>query len=209
MDGQAKMKLDSLAAIAAEIERCSACPLFRSATRAVPGEGAPTARLMLIGEAPGFQEDRQARPFVGPAGKLLDELLAGIGLRREEVFITNVVKHRPPDNRDPLPEEVAACRPFLERQLALIRPQVIGLLGRFAMELFLPGARISQAHGKPRRVGDVVVVPLVHPAAALHRGDWRPHLVADFQALRQVLDNAASVAPARPKPPDAEQLRLF
>jgi DNA polymerase len=195
--------------VAAEVSRCTACRLHQSATRGVPGEGPDNARIMFVGEAPGYHEDRQARPFVGPAGKLLEELLAGIGLRREDVFITNVVKHRPPSNRDPLPEEIAACRPFLERQIGLIGPEIVGLLGRFAMEQFMPGARIGQAHGKPRRLGDRVLVPLVHPAAALHRGDWRPLLESDFLALRRVLDDADAAAAETPKPPDAEQLTLF
>ncbi len=199
----------ALAAIAAEIAACRGCSLYRSATRPVPGEGPATAELMLIGEAPGFQEDRLARPFVGPAGKLLEELLLGIGLRREEVFITNVIKHRPPENRDPLPEEIVACRPFLDRQLALIKPRVIGLLGRFAMEQFLPGLRIGQAHGKPFRTGDRVLVPLVHPAAALHRGDWRPHLDSDFRALRRALDDVESEGDKPPEAPQARQLSLF
>ena len=198
-----------LAVVAAEVSRCTACRLHQSATRGVPGEGPENARIMFVGEAPGYHEDRQARPFVGPAGKLLEELLAGIGLRREDVFITNVVKHRPPSNRDPLPEEIAACRPFLERQIGLIGPEIVGLLGRFAMEQFMPGARIGQAHGKPRRLGDRVFVPLVHPAAALHRGDWRPLLESDFLALRRVLDDADAAAAETPKPPDAEQLTLF
>ncbi len=199
----------SLAGIASEVAACRACVLYRSATRAVPGEGPVTAQLMLIGEAPGFHEDRLARPFVGAAGKLLEELLLGIGLRRDEVFITNVIKHRPPENRDPLPEEIAACRPFLDRQLALVNPRVIGLLGRFAMEQFLPGLRIGQAHGRLHRLGDRILVPLIHPAAALHRGDWRPHLQTDFQALRRALDAAEPGVEVPPKPPETRQLSLF
>jgi DNA polymerase len=163
---------------------------------------------MFIGEAPGHHEDRQGRPFVGAAGKLLDELLSGIGLRREDVFITNVVKHRPPGNRDPEQEEIDACRGFLERQIELVNPQVIATLGRFAMERFYPGAKISQVHGRPRRLGDRVFVPLVHPAAALHRGDWRPKLKEDFEALARILEEAASPADDAPDP-EAEQLSLF
>jgi DNA polymerase len=165
---------------------------------------------MFIGEAPGHHEDRQGRPFVGAAGKLLDDLLARIDLGRDDVFITNVVKHRPPGNRDPEAEEIEACRPFLERQIELVNPTIIATLGRFAMERYLPGAKISQVHGQPRRLGDRLFVPLIHPAAALHRGDWRPKLEEDFDALRQLLDDqAAQVPDAESEDVKGEQLSMF
>jgi DNA polymerase len=205
-----------LAEVAAETAACQRCRLYQSATKPVPGEGPPGARILFVGEAPGFQEDRQGRPFVGPAGQLLEELLAGIGLSRSDVFITNMVKHRPPGNRDPQADEIEACKPYLDRQIELVDPRVVATLGRFAMERFLPGAKISKVHGQPRRLGERVFVPILHPAAALHRGDWRPLLEADFRALRRVLDelDEAGAGPAAVDEPDAgsesgAQLSLF
>jgi DNA polymerase len=177
----------------------------------VPGDGPPDAAILFIGEAPGYHEDRQGRPFVGPAGQLLNEMLSGIGLRREQVFVTNLVKHRPPGNRDPEPEEIAACRGFLDRQIELVNPRVIVTLGRFAMEKFMPGVRISQVHGQARQIQGRTFVPAIHPAAALHNGSWRPLLEQDFQALGRLLAAADSdpvaAAPLPPEPP--EQLSLF
>jgi len=202
-----------LEAVADETRACERCRLYASASQAVPGDGPPGAPLMFIGEAPGFHEDKQGRPFVGPAGRLLDELLAGIGLRRADVFVTNMVKHRPPGNRDPQGDEIEACRAFLDRQIEAVDPRVVVTLGRFAMERFMPGAKISQVHGKPRQLGGRTFVPILHPAAALHRADWRPMLEADFQALKRVLDEGgAAGAPAAGEPdapPPGEQLSLF
>ncbi len=137
----------ALDAIGAEVAACTRCPLHRTRTRAVPGEGTAATEVMFVGEGPGFNEDRQGRPFVGQAGALLDELLGSVGWSREEVFITNVVKCRPPENRDPEPEEIAACAPFLTRQLAALDPALVVTLGRFSMARFNPGARIGQVHG--------------------------------------------------------------
>ncbi len=169
--------------LARQIRGCTRCPLARSRTRAVPGEGPVPARVVFIGEAPGFYEDRSGRPFVGAAGRLLNQLLERAGLRRDQVFITNLVKCRPPGNRDPRPEEVEACRPYLEAQLALLQPQVIVTLGRFAMAHFLPQARISRVHGRVFRVEPYWVVPMYHPAAALYREPLRPVLERDFEQL--------------------------
>jgi DNA polymerase len=190
----------ALAEVAAETQDCTLCPLHKSASRAVPGEGPPDAAIMFIGEAPGHQEDRQGRPFVGPAGQLLNELLGRIGLRREDVFIANMVKHRPPGNRDPEPDEIAACKPYLDRQIELVNPRVIVTLGRFAMERFMPGAKISQVHGQPRQIGGRTYVPVLHPAAALHNTSWRPLLEGDFEALGRLLAEAGPRAdPAEPR----------
>ena len=178
-----------LAAVAAETQSCQLCRLCKSATRAVPGEGPADARIMFIGEAPGYHEDRQGRPFVGPAGQLLEELLATIGLARKDVYIGNVVKHRPPGNRDPLPDEIEACKPYLERQIAAINPAIIVALGRFAMAQFMPGATISQVHGRARRVNGRLFMPIIHPAAALRRPDWRKMLEEDFQSLGRAMAN--------------------
>jgi DNA polymerase len=163
----------ALEAIAAEVRACTNCRLHETRTRAVPGEGDPETEVVFVGEGPGFNEDREGRPFIGRAGDLLVKLLASIGWRREDVFITNVVKCRPPDNRDPLPDEIAACAPYLRRQLEVLDPAVVVTLGRFSMATFMPGARISQAHGMVRPVdpatgaGSALVFAMYHPAAAL------------------------------------------
>lgn len=173
--------------VAAEVRVCPLTDLARTRTHAVPGEGPANARVMLIGEAPGWHEDQQGRPFVGNAGKFLNELLAAAGLEREEVFITNVVKCRPPGNRDPLPDEIAACSGYLERQIEAIDPDVIVTLGRFSMARWFPGERISRIHGQPKKVGRRLIVPMYHPAAALHNGALRPEIEADFQKLPRLL----------------------
>jgi uracil-DNA glycosylase family 4 len=148
---------------------CTKCALQHSRKNAVPGEGPANAEIMFIGEGPGFYENEQGRPFVGQAGKFLDELLTGIGMKREQVFIGNVVKCRPPGNRDPLPEELAACSDYLERQIQAINPRVIVTLGRFSMARFLPNARISDVHGQSYQLKGRTIVPMYHPAAALHQ----------------------------------------
>lgn len=181
------LTMDRLATIAHEITHCRACVLCEAATNPVPGEGPANARVMLIGEAPGEQEDRLGRPFVGRSGKLLDTLLELAGLAREQVFIANVVKHRPPANRDPLPAEIAACRHFLVRQIALIQPAVIVTLGRHAAGRWLPGIKITQAHGVVHHVGQRVVIPMLHPATALYQPSNLPLLQADFRHLGHVL----------------------
>jgi uracil-DNA glycosylase family 4 len=158
---------DSLEQVAREVSGCTRCPLSQSRTNAVPGEGAPRAEIMFIGEGPGFHEDQSGRPFVGAAGNFLTELLTKIGLDRESVYITNVVKCRPPGNRDPEPQEMQACSDYLERQIELIDPKVIVTLGRFSMARWFPSARISRIHGQARQMGRRLIVPFYHPAAAL------------------------------------------
>lgn len=170
-----------------QIAVCTRCELHRTATNPVPGEGNPQARILLIGEAPGFHEDAQGKPFVGTSGKFLTELLQSAGLSREDVFITNVVKHRPPGNRDPLPDEIYACSHFLKQQVELINPDVIVTLGRFSMASYFPGERISRIHGKAKEVDGRLIVPMYHPAAALHNGALRPEIEADFQKLPRML----------------------
>ncbi len=201
---------DALQTIADEIRRCTACPLHRSARQAVPGEGSAESGIFFLGEAPGYNEDVQGRPFVGAAGQLLDELLAGIGLDRSKVFITNVVRHRPPENRDPLPEEVAACDVWLRRHLEALRPRVVVTLGRHAMYKFFPTESISRVHGRPRAHDGLTIFPIYHPAAALHQPALRSALVADFAALALLL----ATAPPAPKPAaqelrPADQMTLF
>lgn len=194
--------------LAKQIAVCTDCELSRTRTHAVPGEGSPQAPIVFIGEGPGYWEDQQARPFVGPAGKFLDELLASIGRRRQDVFIANVLKCRPPNNRDPLPGEIAACKKWLDRQTETIAPKVIVTLGRFSMNRYFPGESISRIHGQPRRVGDVTVVPMYHPAAALHQGSLRKVIQEDFLKLPAILDEALQVE-AKPSEPEPEQMRLL
>lgn len=208
--------VDILQLITHEVQTCTRCALHTGRTRAVPGEGPPTAEVMLIGEGPGYHEDRQGRPFVGPSGQLLDDLLALAGLQRADVFIGNVIKCRPPKNRDPLPDEVATCtQAYLFRQIEALNPKVIVTLGRFSMNLFLPGEKISRIHGQPRIVEGRLIVPMLHPAAALHQPQNRPLLEADFRRLPELLATVEREAPA-PAPatppndePPLEQLSLF
>ena len=183
----------ALEAIAAEVRACTNCRLHQTRTRAVPGEGDPETEVIFVGEGPGFNEDKQGRPFVGRAGDLLVKLLATIGWRREDVYITNVVKCRPPDNRDPFPDEIAACAPFLRRQLEVLDPAVVVTLGRFAMGTFMPGARISQAHGTVRPVdpatgaSSATVFAMYHPAAALRTPAIERESYADIAGVPMAL----------------------
>ena len=186
-----------LASVARDASTCTACGLSETRTQAVPGEGSPTAALVFVGEAPGAREDLAGRPFVGASGRLLDDLLASIGLRREEVFILNTVKCRPPENRNPRRSEIAACAPLLSRQLAALQPQVIATLGRHALAVFAPNAKIAEMHGRPYAQTEsdqhqgAVLFPLYHPAAALHNGSLRPTLERDMAALRAYLNASA------------------
>jgi uracil-DNA glycosylase family 4 len=192
-----------------EIRACEKCILSQGRGNAVPGEGPEDADMMLIGEGPGFHEDRLGRPFVGAAGKFLEELLGSIGLTREDVYITNVVKCRPPGNRDPQQEEIEACRPYLDRQIELIRPRVVVTLGRFSMQRYFPGASISRIHGQAKRVGNVIYYPMFHPAAALHQPRWRPLVEEDTLKIPVLLAGLEDVEEAQPEPPQAHQLSLF
>jgi uracil-DNA glycosylase family 4 len=200
--------VSELEAVAAEVASCTRCLLHRGRTKAVPGEGPPDAEILFIGEAPGFHEDQQGRPFVGSAGQFLDELLESIGLKREDVFITNVIKCRPPGNRDPLPEEMEACKPFLDRQVELLQPKVIVTLGRFSMARAFPKARISRIHGQPRKIGGIIYYPMYHPAAALHQPSLRRTVEEDMHRIPELIQQAAQIAET-PITPEAEQLRLF
>lgn len=174
--------------IATEVSSCTMCELHHSRKMAVPGEGPENSEILFIGEGPGFHENEQGRPFVGAAGKFLEELLTKIGLSREEVFITNVVKCRPPGNRDPRPEEVKICtKTYLDRQIQAINPKVIVTLGRFSMNLLIPNAKISNVHGQPVQIKGRLVVPMYHPAAALHQGSLRPVIENDFSQLPRLI----------------------
>ena len=197
-----------LSAIHEQVRDCTACALSTTRTNAVPGEGSADARVMFVGEGPGFNEDRQGRPFVGAAGQFLNELLASIGLRREDVFITNMVKCRPPNNRDPFPGEVAACSGYLDAQIETIAPDVIIPLGRHALGRWFPNETISKLRAKPRRFGSQVVLPLYHPAAALHNGNLRSVIMDDFKRVRALLDEADQTPAAHEAEP-SEQVPLI
>jgi uracil-DNA glycosylase family 4 len=205
---------DILRQVAQEVSACQKCVLYHSRKKAVPGEGPVDADIMFIGEGPGFHENEQGRPFVGAAGRFLEELLAKIGMQRSEVFITNVVKCRPPGNRDPMTEELEACDDYLERQINAINPKVIVTLGRFSMARFLPNAKISAVHGQSMQVRGRLIVPMYHPAAALHQGSLRPVIERDFAQLPELIAGA-SAAPdyssqaAPGDKGDPEQLSFF
>lgn len=179
--------VQELNTIAQEVRVCQNCTLHKTRKLSVPGEGPANADIVFIGEGPGHNENEQGRPFVGAAGKFLEELLGKAGLRRNEVFICNVVKCRPPNNRDPEPAEIMACGKYLDRQIAAINPKVIVTLGRFSMARYFPNARISQIHGHASRVDGRLVVAMYHPAAALHQPLLRPDLEKDFAGLANLL----------------------
>jgi DNA polymerase len=186
----------ALAELNTSVHACRACPLGDQRTRAVPGEGPVDAEILFIGEAPGYYEDQQGRPFVGAAGQFLESLLASIGLKRSDVFIANVIKCRPPQNRDPLPDEIGACSNWLSTQTEIIKPKVIVTLGRYSLARFLPGQPIGKVHGQGRRTGDVWVVPMYHPAAALHQGSLRRTIEEDFKRIPSFLEKACEDARA-------------
>ena len=206
---------DALEAIATEIRTCTRCRLAQGRTQAVPGEGHPESEVVFVGEGPGFNEDQQGRPFVGAAGGLLTDLLASIGWRRDEVFITNVVKCRPPGNRDPEADEIAACAPYLRRQLEVLDPALVVTLGRFSLGSFMPGARITAAHGTVRHVDpdtgarDADAVALYHPAAAFRQAGLRETLFEDTSRLPDALlesreRRAAAVSQPQPAADEPE-----
>ena len=210
--------------VAQQTAVCTRCDLHYSRNQSVPGTGNPRAEIMFIGEGPGFHENVQGLPFVGAAGQFLDELLADAGLKRKDVFITNVVKCRPPGNRDPQAEELDACKPYLERQIAAINPDVIVTLGRFSMGHFINNGKISGIHGKPFWSGGRMIVPMYHPAAALHQPSLREVVKQDFAKLPEMIARAQETRRSNPDlivlnnpleedtgPEDnnAEQLSLF
>jgi len=198
--------VSALSELYKEIASCEDCELSRNRSRVVPGEGSEDADLLFIGEAPGWYEDQQGRPFVGPAGHFLDELLHSIGLRRQDVYIANVIKCRPPSNRDPLPLEVKACRRWLDRQIELISPKVIVTLGRYSLAQFFPGDAIGKAHGKARTKDGIIYFAMYHPAAALHQQSLRQVIVEDMLKIPPLLAQAGEVVVEEQKP---EQLSMF
>ena len=179
--------------IAYLVAKCQKCPLYKTAHNPVPGDGSPEAKIVFIGEAPGQQEDEQGLPFVGNSGKLLDKLLNTIQVNRSDVFICNILKHRPPGNRDPLPEEIKVCVPYLKAQLVIIKPKVIITLGRFSMNYFFPDESISRNHGQIRKLSwqgiDLIIIPVYHPSAGLRNGSMLSALQSDFIKIGEILKN--------------------
>jgi uracil-DNA glycosylase family 4 len=198
--------MSALARLYEEIIACRDCELTNYRTKVVPGEGAEDADLLFIGEAPGWHEDQQGRPFVGPAGQFLEQLLASIGLRREEVYIANVIKCRPPQNRDPLPAEIQSCRKWLDRQIEIIQPQMIITLGRYSLARYFPNESIGKIHGKPRKSGGVIYYPMYHPAAALHQGSLRRTIETDMLRIPQILAQGEELPQDEV---ESQQLSLF
>jgi DNA polymerase len=198
--------MSALSELSQEIALCQQCEIAKYRNKVVPGEGAEDARIMFIGEAPGWHEDQLGRPFVGPAGKFLDELLASIGLRREQVYIANVIKCRPTANRDPLPTEIQNCRHWLERQIEIIHPKMIVTLGRYSMAMFFPGKSISKIHGTTQKQGDTIYYAMYHPAAALHQASLRQAIEEDMLKIPSLLAKAETIKEEEKQP---EQLTMF
>ena len=198
--------MSTLSKLYEEITLCQLCEIARYRTKTVPGEGAEDAEIMFIGEAPGWHEDQQGRPFVGPAGQYLDQLLALIGLKRQQVYIANVIKCRPMENRDPLPSEILNCRKWLERQIEVIQPKMIVTLGRYSMAMFFPGKSISKIHGTAQKRDNVVYYAMYHPAAALHQQSLRQAIEADMLKIPALLAEVKNITEAEPQP---QQLSMF
>ena len=200
--------MTALTSLYQQIAVCPDCDLCHTRTHAVPGEGPEDAEILFVGEAPGFYEDQQARPFVGAAGRFLEELLASIGLRRDQVYIANVIKCRPPENRDPLPKEIDACRKWLTRQIELIQPKVIVTLGRYSLAWFFPSESIGRIHGQARCRDGISFLPMYHPAAALLAANMRRTIEEDFRKLPAILEEARNKG-SHEEAPDPQQMRLF
>ena len=201
--------MSGLSELNKEIAVCRKCEIAKYRTKVVPGEGAENAEILFIGEAPGYHEDQLGRPFVGPAGQLLDKMLTSINLKRHQVYIANVIKCRPPNNREPLPIEIENCRHWLEQQIELIHPRMIVTLGRYSMAKFFPGRTISKIHGTGQKQDGVVYFAMYHPAAALHQQSLRQTIEADMLKIPQYLEVVKKAVEVEPKPPDAQQLTMF
>ena len=198
--------MSALSELYEEIALCQLCEIARYRTKTVPGEGAEDAEIMFVGEAPGWHEDQQGRPFVGPAGQYLEQLLVSIGLKREQVHIANVIKCRPSANRDPLPSEIHNCRRWLEQQIEIIRPKMIVTLGRYSMAMFFPGKSISKIHGTAQKRDNVIYYAMYHPAAALHQQSLRQAIEEDMLKIPSLLAQAESITEAKQQP---QQLSMF
>jgi len=201
-----KGEMSSLSELNEEIALCQQCEIAKFRTHVVPGEGAEDADIMFIGEAPGWHEDQQGRPFVGPAGQFLDQLLASINLRRQQVYIANVIKCRPVGNRDPLPVEIHNCRKWLDKQIEIISPRMIVTLGRYSMAMFFPGKSISKIHGTAQKQDNIIYYAMYHPAAALHQQSLRQAIETDMLKIPSLLVEEKDVTEAKPGP---QQLKMF
>ena len=198
--------MSALSELNEEIAHCLQCEIAKYRTKTVPGEGPEDAEIMFVGEAPGWHEDQQGRPFVGPAGLYLEQLLASIGLKREQVYIANVIKCRPTGNRDPLPIEIRNCQDWLERQIEIIHPKMIVTLGRYSMAKFFPGKSISKIHGTAQKRDNIIYYAMYHPAAALHQQSLRQAIETDMLKILTILAEAKTVPEAKPEP---QQLSMF
>jgi uracil-DNA glycosylase family 4 len=198
--------MSALTELCQQIALCHKCDIARLRTNVVPGEGAENAEIMFIGEAPGWHEDQQGRPFVGQAGQFLDQLLLSINLKRPQVYIANVIKCRPPENRDPLPTEIQNCAPWLESQISIIKPKMIVTLGRYSMAKYFPGKSISKIHGTAVKRDGMIYFAMYHPAAALHQGSLRQDIEADMQKIPKLLADMNRVEEEKPQP---QQLNMF
>ena len=198
--------MSSLTELYEQIALCQKCDIAKSRTTVVPGEGAEDADIMFIGEAPGWHEDQQGRPFVGPAGQFLDRLLASIDLNREQVYIANVIKCRPTGNRDPLPSEITNCQPWLDSQIEIIKPRMIVTLGRYSMARYFPGKTISKIHGTALKQDDIIYFAMYHPAAALHQGNLKQTIEADMSKIPALLAETDTVKETTSQP---QQMNMF
>jgi DNA polymerase len=201
--------MSALTELYQQIALCHKCDIAKLRTKVVPGEGAENADIIFIGEAPGWHEDQQGRPFVGQAGQFLDRLLASINLNRQQVYIANVIKCRPPDNRDPLPTEIQNCRQWLDSQIEIIKPKMIVTLGRYSMAMYFPGKSISKIHGTAVKRDNVIYYAMYHPAAALHQQSLRQAIEADMLKIPRLLAEARNVQEARPSASGGQQLNMF
>jgi DNA polymerase len=198
--------MSSLSELYQQIAQCRQCEIAKFRTKVVPGEGAEDADIMFIGEAPGYHEDQLGRPFVGQAGQFLDKLLESINLKREQVYIANVIKCRPQSNRDPLPTEINNCRQWLDKQIEFIVPRIIVTLGRYSMARYFPGKTISKIHGIAQKKDGIVYFPMYHPAAALHQQSLRQTIEADMKKIPGLLAEATKIEEVEPQP---QQLNMF
>jgi len=201
--------MSSLNELYQQIAQCFKCEIAKSRCKVVPGEGAENADIIFIGEAPGLHEDQQGRPFVGQAGQFLDRLLASINLQRQQVYIANVIKCRPPDNRDPLPTEIQNCHQWLDSQIEIIKPKMIVTLGRYSMARYFPGKSISKIHGTAVKHDNVIYYAMYHPAAALHQQSLRQAIEADMLKIPKLLAEARNVQEVKPSASGGQQLNRF
>jgi uracil-DNA glycosylase family 4 len=203
------LEMSALTELYQQIGQCFRCEIAKARCNVVPGEGAENAGIMFIGEAPGWHEDQQGRPFVGPAGQFLDRLLASIGLDRRKVYIANVIKCRPPDNRDPLPTEIQNCRQWLDKQIEIISPRMIVTLGRYSMARYFPGKSISKIHGTAQKRDGIIYYAMYHPAAALHQQSLKQAIEADMLKIPRILSEADTLREDRPSQGGGQQLNMF